>query len=396
MIACVMIPHLAAALERRKDPALVGVPLVIGGLPWERGKVVDVSGEAAQFGVRPGMSLRQAQALCPEARFIPAASDRYRWASEQLLEVLASFTPRVEPGDSLSAAYLDLGNLKWGEAIKMVQLTGQAVREQARLAPAIGFTGGKFPARVAAEAAGANEALLIAPGCEGAFLAPLPVTHLPLADETARRLHLLGICTLGQLAGLPAGAVLAQFGKEGRFLHQLAQGQDSRPVLPYPPRVTIRAARQLDGPVANWSVLEAVIRAMAKELAGRLQANGQACQEVRVALDLEDGISRQGAHAFRRPASGSDPIAYALTHLLAQFTYPGGVERLEVVLAGLVPATGQQLDLFVHQTSQEGRLGDLLKDLVARYGPNCFYWACLNREARLLEQRFRLLEFDAR
>jgi len=68
MIACVLIPHFAAAVERREDPSLVRVPLVIGGPGGEPGEVHAVSGEAAQMGVRPGMLLSQAQALCPQAR----------------------------------------------------------------------------------------------------------------------------------------------------------------------------------------------------------------------------------------------------------------------------------------------------------------------------------------
>jgi hypothetical protein len=100
-------------------------------------------------------------------------------------------------------------------------------------------------------------------------------------------------------------------------------------------------------------------------------------------------------HALRQPTSGSDPIVYALSHLLKQFTYSCGVESFQVTLADLIPATGQQLDLFVHRIGQESRLNDILKDLAARYGTHCFYRASLvNREARLPEQRFQLLEFD--
>jgi nucleotidyltransferase/DNA polymerase involved in DNA repair len=394
VIACLVVPHFATAIERRKDPSLAGVPLVIGGLAWEPGKVYAVSGEAARVGVRPGMSLRQAQVVCPEAHFMPTARTRYERAFEELLEVLASFTSRIEPGTPQSSAtYLDLGSLTWAEAIESVQGIGQAVRQQTHLAPALGLAGAKFPAQVAATAARPNEALLIAPGHEAAFLAPLSVNYLPLNAETARRLRLLGIRSLGQLAALPAGAALLQFGAEGRLLHQLAQGCDHWPILPHPPGATERVTRQLDGPVADWAILTAVARALAGELAARLQANGQAGRELWVIVHLEDGTTREEGGALRRPASGAEDLARALAHRLARVEYTCGVVGLEVVLANLVPATGQQLDLFVHQTGQASRLGDVLKNLIARYGADCFYQASLaDRQARLPEQRFRLRE----
>jgi hypothetical protein len=199
--------------------------------------------------------------------------------------------------------------------------------------------------------------------------------------------------SLGQLAALPASAALLQFGAEGRLLHQLAQGRDHRPVLPRPPGATQRVTRQLDGPVADWPILTAVARAIAEELAGRLQASGRAGRELRVVVHLEDGTAREEGGPLRRPASGAEDITRALVHRLERVEYACGVVGLEVVLANLVPATGHQLDLFVHQTGQASRLGDVLKNLVARYGADCFYQASLiDRQARLPERRFQLRE----
>ena len=51
MIACVLIPHFAAAVERLDAPSMGTAPLVI-----ERsGKVLAVSEDAARAGIQPGM-----------------------------------------------------------------------------------------------------------------------------------------------------------------------------------------------------------------------------------------------------------------------------------------------------------------------------------------------------
>jgi nucleotidyltransferase/DNA polymerase involved in DNA repair len=313
-----------------------------------------------------------------------------------------------------SIIYLDLRDLDWPAAIATVQRIGQVVREQLRLSPAIGLARGKFTARVAAAVAEPGEALLIAPGHEAAFLAPFPVDLLPMDEETARRLRLLGIRTLGQLAALPAGAVLTQLGKEGRLLHRLAQGRDpavspvpgrcgtnrDRPVRPCRPTAVERVARPFDDPVANGTILEAVIRSMAQELATRLRARGYMGRTLTLILHLEDGTTCEERLVLRRPTAGAEHIAQTLCDLLARIRVPCGVVELEVTLTDLVPTTGQQLDLpltgsgygFVHQTGQEHRLREVLQDLVARYGADRFYRISLtDREARLPERRFRLL-----
>ncbi len=68
MIACLFMPYLAAALERQADPALAAQPLIIS----QASQVWAVSAAAARDGVKPGLSLRQAQTRCPQARLIPA------------------------------------------------------------------------------------------------------------------------------------------------------------------------------------------------------------------------------------------------------------------------------------------------------------------------------------
>ena len=137
MIACVLISHFAAAVERRDDPSLGPEPLIIN----RSGEVLAVSEGAARMGVRPGMRLHQARALCPQARFTDADQAGYQRTFEALLDTLESFTPLLEPGDMLPSAisWLDLGKLTREEMIETVQHIGRSVRRAISLAPAIGL-----------------------------------------------------------------------------------------------------------------------------------------------------------------------------------------------------------------------------------------------------------------
>jgi DNA polymerase-4 len=447
MIGCALVPYFAAAVERRDDPSLAAMPLVIYELPGDHrpsaypanfrgdiqgtsrkersrartappwGRVFAVSYQAAGVGIRPGMPLAQARVLCPQARFVLLDQIRYQRALDALLEVLTSFTPQVESGGFQPAAvvYLELpflasrpecrqdglatspdGHPKWAEAVEVARRIGQTVREKVGLEPAIGLAGGKFPAYVAAASVESNKALLIVPGQEAVFLAPLPIDFLPLDEETARRLQLLGIHTLGQLANLPISAILTQFGMQGRLLHQLARGYDKRPVLSYRPELTESVSRQLNGPVVNRAVLEAIVQVMTAGLAMRLQARGLVSRQLKLLLHLEDGTTHEEQIVMRQPTGNPERLNRILGELMAQAEIGWGITELEVILADMIPAKGQQLDLFVHQAGQEGRMHEALKDLVARYGTSYFYRISLiSREARLPERRFRLQKMEA-
>ena len=74
-----------ASVEIRDDPGLKGRPLIIGALPRERGVVATCSYEARKYGVRSGMNIKEAYALCPTGVYKHPDFDRYRRVSRQLL-----------------------------------------------------------------------------------------------------------------------------------------------------------------------------------------------------------------------------------------------------------------------------------------------------------------------
>src|SRR5919206_5246701 len=101
-----------ASVEARDNPELKGKPVAVGGSPESRGVVAAASYEAREFGVRSAMPMSRAVRACPQLVIVPPNFKLYRAVSEQVMEILHSATPLVEPL-SLDEAYLDVTENLW-------------------------------------------------------------------------------------------------------------------------------------------------------------------------------------------------------------------------------------------------------------------------------------------
>jgi nucleotidyltransferase/DNA polymerase involved in DNA repair len=340
---------------------------------------------------------------------------RARHELETLLEALTLFTPRVEAEDALAlqagarpsrgtpvlapsqlddypaaTCYLDLGALQPGEAQALGEQIQQLILERAGLSSKLGISAGRFPARVAALAVEQGEVLVIPPRQEAHFLAAFTVALLPVDGETLRQLDLLGMHTLGQIADLPAGALVDRFGAQGRIMHRLARGRDSTPVAPYKPPLLLRLARAFDGGVDDWQIVERMLADLAQQAAGQLQQAGRAVRQITLVLVLEDDTPLEQQVVLRQPASQARHLAETLIELARSLSPAQPVAAAEALLSDIAPAVPRQLSLFERPTVSESHLSAVLKDLAARYGAAHFYWLrAADDEARLPERRYR-------
>lgn len=460
MIACLIIPYFPAAVERRDSDRLAQevqslrgngpTGLIIGGQPWEPQPVYSYSWEVARQGVKPGMSLRLAHFLSPQAHFLPADPPRYVSAAGEIGDILTGFTHLLEPeslwsqgdgknyfGRRLPARYtLDLESLPAVEALDLSQEMGRVVRRETRLGPAIGLGENKFVAQIAASLTRSNHARPVGRGDEARFLASQSIHFLPLDKETRRRLNLLGIRTLGQLTALPRASLLSHLNlddRQGKLFAQLGQivkgGMDpalawlafDSPLISLEPKPANKKEERLtfhfDPPLANSNTLERVLERGAAELAGRLQKKRQ--ESRRLDLILE-GCGGETDNIYtklvrRSPTSNRQQLLDSLRELLAQAKeqaiglsqdgYYAGFSALTLILLDLNPAAAGQLSLFdppkssnslqeiVARLSAKYALGakHAAKSSGANFGGEAFFRpAPADLYHPLLERRFRL------
>lgn len=389
MIACLLLPCFSAEVMRRVHHLPVEIPLVVFS---SGGKVSACSENAERKGIVPGLSRAQVHWYCPEARLVDADEDALQRAEQQVLETCAFFTPRVEmaPGGQVHAFYLDLERLAPPEAHNLAGMLRSRLQTTLDWEGQIGLAGGKFPAFAFASGLALGEVRYLPPEVIQESLASLPLNLLPLGTNMARRLNLLGITTLGAFAGLPSSAVLAQFGKAGVHLHQLAQGIDPRPVVPFKPEIITRARATIEQGVSDRWVLEQLLGQVVTRLVHRLRELGSMGQTLHLSLNLESDGSLKAHLTLRRAASGRTALTQGATRLLNRLSPRAPVVALELSIADLLPFAGQQLPLWGDQPPPRERLRERLEALLTRPdAPTCLYFTPLNPTASRLECRYQ-------
>ena len=278
-IAALVIPDFLIEVSLRAHPSLVGRPVAVAdGL--SRREII-AANRAAQ-GVALGMTPKQARAACPGLVVIARDEQRERAAMAELLDALESCSPAVEairPG----TCCFDIRALPGGET----RALGAAVA----LASALGLRASaavaddKFSAHCAALTGGGCS--VVAPGGSAAFLAPLPVSLLPLAPGDAERFELLGLRVLGQIAALPAAPLAARFGERARAYTMFARGEDREPLRPRRMATVYEERFAFDTSVDRLEPLFFATRGCIAGVAERLAAAAQTTDRVDLVLVLD-------------------------------------------------------------------------------------------------------------
>jgi nucleotidyltransferase/DNA polymerase involved in DNA repair len=402
-VACLTIPDFPVAIARRDNPALAGVPLVIGGSPGEHAAVTACSPEAAADGVVIGMSLRRALALCPRAVFLPLQESAIAAAAAQVRDRVCAVSPVVEelaPGH-LHFETRGLAALAGSSDAAWLRDLQESVVGATGLPCYLGGASSVFTAHAAALAAtwqrrSPPTAVLVEAGEAAAFLGGLPIEVLPVAPHLHQRLRLLGLERLGQFAALPFSAVQAQYGREGARAWRLARGQDDSPIVPG--RDELRVSESLDLP-APAGLLEPLLVATRALLGRALEHPGIRGQSVRCLdwdLHLESG-ERQGRRiVFREPVRDPARMLDAVRSRAAHLQLAAPVTAVEVTLSGVCSEYGHQAKLWPVGPRRWRELIDAIDQLTARTGGAQVYRIVpVQPWSRLPERQLGLVAFSS-
>jgi len=188
-----------AAAEVLMRPDLKGKPVIVGGMPDERGVVSTASYEARKFGVHSGMSLRNAGRRCPNGIFIRGRSHLYERISRDFFKYLSKFSPTVEVA-SIDEAYIDLSGIKYfrSSVYDIASRIKDEVEKNIGLKVSVGLGYTKLGAKLATEAAKPGGIFFLTD--EKEFISGLSLEKIPgIGLHTQVILHGMGIKRVNEL-----------------------------------------------------------------------------------------------------------------------------------------------------------------------------------------------------
>src|SRR6202007_2009200 len=183
-----------AAVEELEHPELRAKPLIVGGDPQGRGVVATANYVARRFGIHSAMSAAEAARRCPQAWCVRPRHTLYREYSRHVWSTVRGIVPTVEQ-TGIDEGYLDLGEVArdFLDARVVAEAVQTAVRGATSLTCSIGVAPCKVVAKVGSDARKPGGLVVVVPGQEAAFLAPLDVRKLPgVGPKAEQRLRAAG------------------------------------------------------------------------------------------------------------------------------------------------------------------------------------------------------------
>ena len=213
------------------------VPSVVAGEKASRhGIILAKSTPAKKYGIQTGEPLFQALEKCPDLVVIPPDYELYVQASRRFVEMLRQFSPRVEQY-SIDEAWVDMSGTQrlWGSPLTAAEQMRRRINEELGFTVNIGISSNKLLAKMAGDFEKPNKIHTLFPEEMEKKFYPLPVRDLFLVGAaTERKLKLMGIYTIGDLARADVSLLRHKMGKHGETIWHFANGRNADAVTPEP------------------------------------------------------------------------------------------------------------------------------------------------------------------
>ena len=361
-----------ASVEQRDDPGLRGLPVVVGGAP-PRGVVAAASYEARKYGIHSAMPMARAVKLCPDLVVIPPNGEVYAQVSREVMEILGSFSPLVEPL-SLDEAFVDITGTErlHGPPRELAETLKARMRRELDLVVSVGVAPNKHVAKIASDLDKPDGLVVVQPDEVSDFLRPLAVSRIfGVGPVTQRKLEAMEIHTIGQLAQRSERELSDRLGVVGQQIVRLARGEDSRPVEVHHEEKTVGHENTFAHDIEDLDELERVVQDQADRVAARLRRQGLAARVVVLKAKTADFVLRTRRRTLPRRTSDGSMLGKSARQLLAKLVRGGiGPLRLTgVSAADLAPEDEPgQLTFDEPQRQQEKSLGQTLDQITAKFG----------------------------
>jgi DNA polymerase-4 len=321
-----------ASVEQLDHPEWRGKPVIVGGSSGKRGVVSTASYEARRFGVHSAMPSAQAERLCPQAIWVRGNFARYREMSDAVMRILSDETPYVERV-SIDEAFFDVTPGRFSKE-SPVDICRRIQRRVADLGVtcSIGLSTSKTIAKIASERDKPRGLTVVPPGCERAFLDPLPVRAISgVGASTEKKLKEKGLATVGDVARADPVYLERLLGSFGASLSARARNAAAEGVRPFAEKrepKSVSSERTFAEDLLDEDEVRAALDLVAALTGSRLRRKGLKGREVTVKAKFGYDTTRTAQAQLPVATDDEHVFGPAAQKLLSTIWRPGTGVRL--------------------------------------------------------------------
>lgn len=378
-----------ASVEQKVDPSLQGQPVMVCGGLKSRTVVAAASYEAREYGVHAGMSLAVARVKCPDGIFIEGDPQKYIYTSIRLNDLYREFTHLVEEF-SIDESFLDVADVadRYGGVVELARQLKAKVWERFGLTCSVGIGPNKILAKTASKLEKPDGLTVLAREDIPTRFQSLPVGKLyGVGEETAKKLEILGVRTIGQLAGIPVPALKKIFGVIGELLHDEANGIDESPVLTAeerPPPKSIGNEYTFQSDTRDDEVIHSVLLGLCSKVARRLRKGGHAGRTVTLKIRFADFKTISRGRTLEDYMNLDKEIFDLARDILAKVQKQKAIRLLGVSVSNLIHTPPEkQRSLFDYSFWKKyKKVIESVDKARDKYGERAIVWAALIKRER--------------
>lgn len=365
-----MIVHLDAdaffvSVEQVCDPSLRGRKCAVGGTT--RGIISSASYEARACGVYTPMPTTQALRVCPDLILIPHSSGLYGRYSERMFELCETLTPLVQR-NSIDEGYLDLSPCRFpsSEAVQAAVSNLQLrLWEEIGIPVSMGIASNKMVAQIASKLRKPRGFVVVPPGQEADFLAPLSVGKLPgVGAKTEAHLSAAGIRLVSDLLIRSEDELRSLLGSYWRDTLAAARGHDDRPVETIDEEAKSYSQQEtFPRDIGEFAQIERIAKGMIDSLMVKVRSEGHRVRTLTVKVRYADFSQESHGQSLPEASDIEAPFYPLVAPLLrAAWRKRQPLRLLSVRLSAVEGASGQ-MELFSGIDDKRRRLASVVDRL---------------------------------
>lgn len=367
-----------ASVEMLHHPELAGKPIAVGGDPEQRhGIVLTANYIAKRCGVKTGMALWQARQVCPEIIFLPPRMDLYLRFSRLAQEIYSEYTDKREPF-GIDESWLDVTestSIK-GDGMKIAREISDRIKYELGITVSIGVSWNKIFAKLGSDYKKPDAITEFSKENYKDIVWKLPAEDLLyVGRSTSKKIHSVGIHTIGDLANANPELLQRQLGKMGLILHMFANGRDESPVCVEGYAAPIKSIGNSTTTPRDLNTdldVQIIFMALAESVGARLRENGFQGQVVEISVRDNGLFSFSRQKKLQRPTNITDEIAKEAALLFQKnYKWEHPIRSLGIRCSDLVSENMPvQMSIFMNEEKREKqqKLEIAIDDIRRRFG----------------------------